>query len=121
MSPFVRCPVCSRVFGTGQTEGLARCFGCDSDLSVGRHSLDDTDSDETTVRQWGPGDVMVQFEGEIPPPGGGDPTDDVIAERVTLCQGDGDSKDYYQIEIRIGEEPWLVSKEPVERVTEVHS
>ena len=120
MSPVVRCPVCSRVFGTGKAEGLTRCFGCNSDFYAGLHSLDDVDSDETTANQWGPGDVRVLFRGEITPPGGGDRTDGVIAERVTLCRGDGDSKDYYRIEMRIGEEPWRVSKDHVKRATEVH-
>jgi hypothetical protein len=112
--------MCSRVFGTGQTKGLTRCFGCNSDLHVGRHSLDDIESDETEVRQWGPGNVRVHFEGEIPPPGDADPTDGLIAERVTFCRGEGDSKDYYRIEVRIGKEPWRVSKEAVKRATEVH-
>jgi hypothetical protein len=84
------------------------------------HVVEEVNTEETELNQWGPGDLRVIFGCKLTPPGGGEPTDCVIAERVTLCRGDGDSKDYYRIEMRIGEDPWRLSKDPVERVTEVH-
>jgi len=116
MSPLVRCPICGNAFGTSKTNELTRCFGCNRDFYAHRHTIDDIDTGETNLKKWGIGDLRVIFSRKLTPPGGGEPTDSVIAERVILCRGEGDSKDYYRIEIRIGEEPWRLSKDHVTRV-----